>query len=44
MHIMQLGTCVVLIKFKNLMLHIFCSSGKWSGTARDARYSSTRHN
>ena len=43
---MQLGTCAVLIKFKNLkkIMHIFCSSGKWSSAARDARYSSTQHN
>ena len=45
MHIMQLAICAVLIKFKNLKnAAYFCSSGKLSSAARDARYSSTEHN
>ena len=45
-HITQLGTCTVSIKFKNLkkMMCIFCSSRKWPGAAGDARHSSTQHN
>ena len=39
-HIMQLGTCVVQIKFKNIMKRCTFqeSSRKWTGTVRDARH------
>ena len=45
-HITQLGTCAVIIKFKNLkkMMCLFCSCREWPGTAWDARHSSTKHN
>ena len=45
-HITQLGTCTVIIKFKNFkkMMCIFCSPRKWSGTTQDARHSSAKHN
>ena len=41
-HITQLGTCVVIIKFKKALC-VFCSSGKWPGTTQDARHSSIRN-
>ena len=47
-HITHLGTCAVIIKFKNLKkknpMCIFCSSRKWPGAAWDARHSSAKHN
>ena len=41
--IMQLGTCVVAINFKNIKKRcvFFCSSQKWPSTAGDARHSGT---
>ena len=45
-HITQLGTCAVIIKFKDLKkkMCIFCSSRKQPGTAWDARHSSAKLN
>ena len=44
-HITQLGTCLVIIKFKILKKQcIFCSSRKWPDAAWDARHSSAKHN
>ena len=44
-HITQLGTCTVIIKFKNLkkVLCVFCRFRKWPGAAWDARHSSAKH-
>ena len=41
--ITQLGTCVVLVTFKDIKKRylFFCSSWKWQGNAENARHSST---
>ena len=46
MHIMQLDTCAVHIKFKHVKKRcvFFVGSRKWTGIARDARHSSTQYN